>query len=74
MSTNRSTTDQVCKAVCPPCNLDCDQGDTCPQRLKQFQPDFGIEHTRVAHVLTPLGYVLAIWAVLLFVIFVVRNA
>ena len=47
---------------------------TLPSRPKTFQPDFEIEHTRVSHPLTPLGYVVAIWVVLMFVIFVVRHA
>lgn len=41
---------------------------------RQFQPDYGIEHTRVERDLTPLGWVVAICAVVSFVVFVVRNS
>lgn len=61
------------KGNCPPCNHDCDQSDKCPVRLKQFQPDFEIEHTRVSYRLTPLGYLLGIWGVFVFVYFVVYH-
>lgn len=84
---------QTCKATCPPCTSDCNQGRNCtstlttsnggnvitkgepmPARPKQFQPDYGITRAQYKTSLTPLGYVLAIWAVLMFVFYVVRHA
>lgn len=52
------------------CQQNCHRTHPAPQ----YQPDFEIEHTRVSHRLTPFGYVVAIWAVLMFVVYVVRKA
>ena len=58
-------------------NTDCSTPQTCQQSCKaprQFQPDYEIEHTRVGRDLTPLGWVVAICAIVSFVIFVARHA
>jgi hypothetical protein len=44
-------------------------------RPRQYQPDYGIEHTRVTNEPTPLlKWILGIGAVVLFVIYAIRNA
>ena len=50
------------------------EGKPLPARPKQFQPDYGITHAKYKTSLTPLGYVVGIWVVLMFVFYVVRHA
>ena len=62
---------------CQTKNAACSTPETYQQSCKaprQFQPDYEIEHTRVERDLTPLGWVVAVVAVVSFVIYVVRNA
>lgn len=61
---------------CHPKNTECGTPTDCQQRCKarQYYPDYEIEHTRAQRDLTPLGWVVAICAVISFVIFVVRHA
>lgn len=59
---------------------ECTNAHRCQQNCyrthpaQQYQPDYEIEHTRVSHRLTPFGYVVAIWVVLMFVIYLYRPA
>ena len=75
------------RIYCPSRGFECDTPSTCqqhcqlfknypplPVRPKTFQPDYGVTHAKYKTSLTPLGYVVAIWAVLMFVFFVYRNA
>lgn len=39
-----------------------------PRRAPAFKPDYGIEHTKVSRELTPLGWLIAIAAVAVFVL------
>lgn len=50
------------------------KGEPLPARPKTFQPDYGVTRAQYKTSLTPLGYVLAIGAVLMFVVYVYRNA
>lgn len=61
---------------CQAKNTACSTPANCQQACKaprQFQPDYGIEHTRVERDLTPLGWVVAICAVVSFALIIWRN-
>jgi hypothetical protein len=59
---------------CQSKNTACSTPTTCQQACKarrQFQPDYGIEHTRVEHRLTLLGWIITMYAIaaLVFIVF-----
>lgn len=67
-----------CQQVCEATLTTGNGGNTVtkgkPMPRRQFQPDYGIEHTKVSYVPTPLAWCIGIFAVVMWVVYLIRTA